>query len=727
VRVRSFGASLLLLSLALPARSETARRVALRLAEGVSAGASVERIQNWARREGVALDVASDATPVPEGAEVVRVSLLPVSETNRRRLERFPVKIEARAFVFDGRTYREPSDAIALADPRRPGETLVLGIGEHTAVRLAVESIFPDEEPAPGYRVVSAEVSKTGRWNESNGALAIDRAADRDEIAEREELLRSLRPETRDGVRWLFREAERPVAARWQRVLAPYPPVRRQAPLTVRILPDSVAKARETGSSRPADLVLEGEGMRLDLDASAPTQPDLTTPVLAAAAIATGDPKLAERETLLLAAGARAAGRWWGRDVATFAAFLDRAGVEPEVSEIVTENDTVSPVLAVGAAASWLEAGRRKEGESAVRQALRGPESALSAALARWREIARRAPVAPPPRRPIPAGFLRGISYAMSNSIEGGYASPRSRGTIASLARISVDSISVMPMAFAAGLDRPEIAFVHRNPRGETDEGTVRAVTDARALGMSAMVKPQLWLPGGAFVGDITMKDESRWKSWFGAYRKFLIHHAIVAEASGAAIFCVGAELTKTEGRERDWREAIAAARWATGAPLTYAANWASSAERVPFWDALDLVGVDFYDPLSKNPQATDADLEAGARAAAEPLRKLARRLGKPIVFAEVGYPPVRAAWLAPHDESSGRPRAPLDAARSVAALFRALGSEPWWKGAYWWKVFSDGRAARSGETGFNLLGTPAEAAIAAGFQQAAARAAKAP
>src|SRR6185295_3256364 len=176
----------------------------------------------------------------------------------------------------------------------------------------------------------------------------------------------------------------------------------------------------------------------------------------------------------------------------------------------------VSPVLAVGAAASWLEAGRRKEGESAVRQALRGPESALSAALARWREIARRAPVAPPPRRPIPAGFLRGISYAMSNSIEGGYASPRSRGTIASLARISVDSISVMPMAFAAGLDRPEIAFVHRNPRGETDEGTVRAVTDARALGMSAMVKPQLWLPGGAFVGDITMKDESRWKSWFG-------------------------------------------------------------------------------------------------------------------------------------------------------------------------------------------------------------------
>jgi hypothetical protein len=419
---------------------------------------------------------------------------------------------------------------------------------------------------------------------------------------------------------------------------------------------------------------------------------------------------------VLLALGARRAGAWWGRDVASFSAFLDRADVEPAVSEVVGGDDRVSPVLAVGAAASWIDAGARREGEGAVVRALEADDATLSASLERWRGLAHRERVLAPARRTVPGGFLRGISYAMSNSLDGGYVSPRSRETLARLTKIGANAISVMPFAFSPGAARPEIDFVHRNPRGETDEGTVRVVTDARALGISALVKPQIWLARGAFVGEVAMGSEADWKAWFAAYRRFAVHHAVVAEASGAALFCVGTELTRTEARDREWRETIAAVRLATGAPLTYAANWAAGAPNVPFWDALDLVGVDFYDPLSKDPAASDAELSAGARRAARPLAILARRLGKPVVFAEVGYPPVRAAWLAPHDDDSGRLRAPEDAARAIAAVFGALEGEAWWKGVYWWKAFSDGRAARRGESGYNVLGAPAEKAIEAGF-----------
>jgi hypothetical protein len=162
--------------------------------------------------------------------------------------------------------------------------------------------------------------------------------------------------------------------------------------------------------------------------------------------------------------------------------------------------------------------------------------------------------------------------------------------------------------------------------------------------------------------------------------------------------------------------------RLATGGALTYASNWAANAPKVTFWDALDAVGVDFYDPLSKDAKASDAALEGGARAAAKPLAALADRLKKPVIFAEAGYPPVRAAWMTPHDENSGRPRSPEDAARSVAAVYRALEKEKWWKGVYWWKTYSDGRSARPDEKGFNLLGTPVEKAVAAGFAKLAAQ-----
>ncbi|MGH9366896.1 MAG: glycoside hydrolase family 113 [Thermoanaerobaculia bacterium] len=720
MRTRLRAGAALLLAFATPLTAQSPRRVALRLSPGLSLGPHLDRLSRWAKREAVVLDIGADTAPVPAGSEVLRLSLLPPAEPYRRRLARFPVRLEEKGFSFDGRTYREPGDAIALADPGRPGETLVFGVGEQAVVRLAARTIFWREEEARDYRVVSGELTKEGRWLLSAGALAIDRASDRDEIAAREAFLRSLRTEQRGGVRWILRDSERDAAQTWQPVLSRFLRQKAGAPLSVRIFPDAVAKGRETGSSRPADVALEGRGVRVDLDASAPREPDLVTPVLAAAALAAEDLRRARRETLLLAAGARAAGKWWGRDIASFSAFLDRAGVEPEVSDILSEDDRVSPVLAVGAAASWLEAGARREGVDAVGRALEAPEAQLSAALSRWRKLGHREKASPPAPRKAPPGFLRGISYAMSNSLDGGYVSPRSRATLAQLSKISANAISVMPFAFSPGPARPEISFVHRNPRGETDEGTVRAVADARALGMSTLVKPQIWLSGGAFVGSVAMRTEAEWKAWFSAYRRFAVHHAIVSEAAGAALYCVGTELAGTEPREREWRETIAAVRLATGATLLYAANWAAGAEKVPFWDALDFVGVDFYDPLSKDPESSDAELEAGARRAAEPVARLSRRLGKPVVFTEVGYPPVRGAWLDPHEEDSGRPRAPEDAARAIAAVFRALEGEAWWKGVYWWKAFSDGRGARPGESGFNLLGTPSEKAIAAGFARAA-------
>jgi hypothetical protein len=698
----------------------TPRRIAIRVPEGFSPAPEFERLSGWARRAAVEVAIAEESSPVPAGWEAARVAVLPASEGFRRLVAKFPVRLESKEFVFDGRAYGHPDDAIALSDPSVPGETFVIGVGRRAALRLLARRLFyGDEERSGDYDVVSGELSKSGRFAR-HSPLAIDRPSDRDEIAARENFFRSLKQEERGGARWRFRDSERAGVLRWEPVLRRFLGGERHSAILVVLFPDAAAKGRDMGSSRPADLSASAGGLRVDLDASAPPEPDLVSPVLASAAYAARDPRLLARPTLLSALGARACRRWWGRDVEGFAAFARRAEVEPTVGEVLSSDPEVSPVLAVGTAASWIDAGVGKDGEAAVLRTLAAGGAPLEIALKRWAERASARRITPPPRRPLPSGFLRGISYAMSNSVEGSYASPRSRQTLARVARMSVNSISVMPFAFMRDAGLPAISFIHRSPGGETDEGIVRAVTDARELGMSAMVKPQIWLGGGRFVGEVAMRNEEDWRRFFDAYRRFLVHHAVVAEAAGASLFCVGTELVGTEGRREQWRAAIAAVRLATGAPLTYASNWAAGAPKVPFWDLLDAIGVDFYDPLSPDPGASDVKLESGVAAAAAPAERLSRETAKPVIFVEAGYPPVRGAWIAPADENSGRPPAASDAGRAVAAVFRALGGKSWWKGVYWWKAFSNGAGARPDERGYNLLGTPAEKVISEGFARLA-------
>jgi hypothetical protein len=695
-------------------KAPEARRLALRVPDTFPLG-PIERFTAAARQHGVEVQNAPEGLPVPKGWEVAHLWILPVDDRWKAQLARFPVSFEGKAFVFEAKTYAGKDDAIFLADPSRPGESFIVAGSDQEALDLAQRRlVLRDARPAD-YEAVSGELTKEGRFVARDGRLAVDASTDRDGIAARDAFFRDLKHEKRGSVDWEFAAADSAAVDRWEKAAAKFAGKR---PFAVRVFPDTVTKALYTGSSRPADVVTEGKAVRVEIDASAPEEPDLITPALAAASIAAANPSLLGRPTLLMAVGARRYGRWWGRETKSFSALVHAAGVEPSIDDVLKSPEDVSPVLAVGAAAAWLDAGARLESEALVEKALAEPEAALAKKLSSWRDAAWRQAVKPPERRALPSGFLRGVSYAMSNAIEGAYIAPVSLTTLRRLKELSANSISVMPYGFARDPAAEKILFVHHSARGETDEALVRAVADARSLGMTALVKPQLWIGTGAPVGEIAMPDERAWRAWFDSYRRFVVHAAIVAEASGAALFCVGSELRASETREKEWRDVVAAVRLATGGPLVYASNGAAGAARITFWDVLDAIGVDFYDPLSKSEKLSDSALEDAIRKAAQPLADLAQRAGRPVIFTEAGYPAVRGAWIAPHDEGAPRQAGGEDAARAIAAIPRVLGKESWWKGVYWWKAPSDGKPAAAGERGFNVLGMPAEKAIADGFRR---------
>ena len=513
-----------------------------------------------------------------------------------------------------------------------------------------------------------------------------------------------------------------PRAAEWQKQLDGFGTADRGAGLRVRlrVAPGIEEQAAADGDSAFASYAIRHHVVEVHAAADAPREPDLVSPALASARFLAAYPA-AERFAVLVAAyGAERAGTWWGRPVRDWAPMLRAAGLCPSAEEVAAPSGGSEPpaLLRVGAAASAIDLWVRAEGRGSVERALGSGDPPL-ARLREYLAGAAAAPRAAPARRPPPARLLRGITLAMANHSAGGYLSRRSGATLDRLKGDGIDAVSLIPYAFQARAASPGLRFPGRDPRGESEEAILRGAEDARTRGMAVIVKPQIWLWRG-FTGDIAMKTEADWASWFGQYREFVVRFAVVAEAAGADLLDVGVELCATESRERQWRELIAAVREVTGAPLVYSCNWGKGVAAVGWWDALDAIGVDFYDPLSSAANPTDADLAAGARRAMEPLSAAALRTGKPVYLTEVGFPSVAGAWLSPNEEDPPRPFSAEDPARCARAVFAALEGARWCRGLFWWKAFSDGHEADPGAKTFNVVGRPIEKAIREGYRKMA-------
>jgi hypothetical protein len=405
---------------------------------------------------------------------------------------------------------------------------------------------------------------------------------------------------------------------------------------------------------------------------------------------------------------------WYGRPYPEWLPRLAAARVLPTAEEILAPDEPrdASRLLSTPVAAAVVD---RLPG-STLREKLAQLPSASRVAeiLSSFRPAAQ--VQAAPARKQEP--FLKGVSLAMLNSLEGGYHAPAVEKQLDAFSRLGADAVSLMPFAFQRGPDRPELRFLNRGPASETDIGLIHAARAARARGMRVLWKPHVWVAGASWPGEIAMKSEADWAAWWRSYRRYVLHHALLARWAGADLFCVGVELSKTVGREAEWRDLIAAVRLFYPGPVTYAANWYGDLESVRFWDQLDSIGVDAYFPLAEKPGAGKAELERGARLVAERLARASRRFGKPILLTEVGFAARKEAWMEPHVE--GGQYSEEDQAAAYEALLAALDRRhPWLAGTFVWKAFSAPGAGRHGQDAdFRFQGRKAEGAIRRYYSQ---------
>lgn len=329
----------------------------------------------------------------------------------------------------------------------------------------------------------------------------------------------------------------------------------------------------------------------------------------------------------------------------------------------------------------------------------------------------------------------RGVSFVHSWEGRGekGYGSEASRRSLAELRALGTTWISVMPFGFLPSLSADSIRLpddgagpgrLLRRSAGESDERIRRQIADAHALGIQVLLKPHLWIGGGAWCGEINPGTPERWTRFFASYERLLLHYAELAQSAGADMLAVGVELCSTTAQFADrWHELITKTRALYTGKLVYAANW-DEVGRVPFWDALDFIGVQFYAPLAEAPDAPDAILAQRLSGHLDTIEQVALRTRRPVLFTEVGYKSIRATAVQPHLWPEHLSRSALevsDAAQAQAyrVFFSGIRSRGWVAGVYVWKWFSDPESQEEDATGFSPRGKPAEAVLRAAFSPA--------
>lgn len=323
----------------------------------------------------------------------------------------------------------------------------------------------------------------------------------------------------------------------------------------------------------------------------------------------------------------------------------------------------------------------------------------------------------PTPPRVQPREFQRGMCYAHIHERGHGYGSDASRAELGRLRGLGVTWISLTPFGYERTVHTPHV----RLPRDPSlsDSLLLRELASIHSLGMHALLKPHIWAGDfydGRWSGEIGFETDGQWRAWLREYGRFILHYAQVAERGRAEAFCVGSELSRvTRERPEEFRRIIEAVRAVYHGPLTYAANWNQESESIPFWDALDWIGVNAYYDLSPAATPTATEIEHAWVPIVERLHRLSARWKRPVILTEVGFRSVDHPATRTYTWREFDPGAHSNEEAQRACYegtLRALWGRPWLAGLYWWKWYTAPDGEGPTDADFTPEGKPAEGVI---------------
>ena len=162
-------------------------------------------------------------------------------------------------------------------------------------------------------------------------------------------------------------------------------------------------------------------------------------------------------------------------------------------------------------------------------------------------------------------------------------------------------------------------------------------IQHAKSKGLRVILMPIVLLDnpvGNEWRG--TLKPEY-WPDWFKSYTSMMIHFAWIAEQNKVDVLSVGSELVSSEREKGEWKKLIRAVREVFHGQLTYSANW-DHYTSIPFWQDLDLIGMNSYYKLGEDRNVTVDEIVRRWKDIQKDLIAFQQKVGKPLLFLEVGW-----------------------------------------------------------------------------------------
>lgn len=248
----------------------------------------------------------------------------------------------------------------------------------------------------------------------------------------------------------------------------------------------------------------------------------------------------------------------------------------------------------------------------------------------------------------------------------------------ASMAAMAQHGVTWTALAYSALQATP---FSTDIPFGDeptvTDDEIVGAIRRAKGLGLKVCLKPVVNCADGTWRAHIGFFDwdvpgEPSWSQWFSSYSAFILHAAIIAEAEGCEMLCIGCEMVRADGQEAHWRKLVSAVRDVYRGLITYNCDKYQE-DRVTWWDAVDVISSSGYYPID----AWEAQLDR--------IEAVVADAGKPFFFMEAGCPSRTGSPALPNDWALPGEPSGAEQLRYYRAMLGACRARDWVGGLMLW------------------------------------------
>ncbi|MEW5849015.1 MAG: hypothetical protein AB2A00_09375 [Myxococcota bacterium] len=232
-----------------------------------------------------------------------------------------------------------------------------------------------------------------------------------------------------------------------------------------------------------------------------------------------------------------------------------------------------------------------------------------------------------------------------------------------------------------------------RNGYSPSDATLRRTLRQARERGLRIMLFPILRIEKrqrNEWRGKIAFTDVTSADSWWRSYTHFIRTMALAARDEGVTRLSVGSEFLALETERARWATLIQEVRGIFSGRILYSANW-DHFDAVTFWDLVDEAGMTAYFELTKSNAPSLKELTEAWNRWVPSVESFARRVGRPLVITEVGYPSLDGANIYPWDETRKSTVDLVEQQLCYAAFCSTAGRSPWVSGVYFWNWFGFG------------------------------------